>query len=342
MGAVRFGQGLTQIDTMRCATVNNTTQQTDDAVTLGAGTLDRAAHLRGDAASLWAQNGARVLPLWSHKPFCNDSGGLAFLETDHPTVVDLAQDAIFMGIDDAGAAVFAVDVTRTWTVTQVAELQEGFLDPSQQRVDGLPDCAFLELRAVMTLLSPWEAEVASTARGLLEWHGRHGFCAACGAKSAMTQAGWQRTCSSCSAPHFPRTDPVVIMLVTRGNSVLLGRNENWPEGMYSLLAGFVEPGEPIEAAVRREVFEESGIVVADVTYIASQPWPFPASLMIGCAARATSETITIDPLELQDAMWVTREDVALSMAGMHPTLKPARKGAIAHYLLAKWLADEIE
>lgn len=322
--------------------MSRTTSVANHAVTLGAGTLDRAAQLRGDVHCVWAQAASRVLPLWSLKPFCRDGGGLATLSTHDPRVADLASGAIFLGVDDAGAAMFAVDVTGVWEVSDLALLETGFLDASQQRVEGVPDCAFYELRAVMTILSPWEAEVASTARGLFEWHRRHGYCAACGAKSDMAQAGWQRDCPACGAPHFPRTDPVVIMLVTRGNSVLLGRNENWPEGMYSLLAGFVEPGEPIEAAVRREVLEETGVHIGGVSYVASQPWPFPASLMIGCAAQATSSQITIDPTELQDAMWVTRENVALAMAGGHPTLKPARKGAIAQFLLAKWLADEIE
>ncbi|WP_417270924.1 NAD(+) diphosphatase [Celeribacter sp.] len=322
--------------------MNTTIGRPNQAVTLGAGTLDRAALQRAEAASLWEKDGSRVLPIWSYKPFCHDTGGLAFLDTKDPKVAGLARDAIFLGVDDAGAAIFAADVTEACEVHALEPLQEGFLDPSQQRVDGLSGRAFCELRSVMTLLSAWEAEIASTARGLLEWHNRHGFCAACGVKSNMTQGGWQRDCPACGALHYPRTDPVVIMLVTRGNLVLLGRNENWPEGMYSLLAGFVEPGEPIEAAVRREVFEESGITVSNVSYVASQPWPFPSSLMLGCTAKATSCEITIDPAELQDAMWVTREDVALAMAGGHPTLKAARKGAIAHFLLMKWLADEIE
>jgi NAD+ diphosphatase len=167
----------------------------------------------------------------------------------------------------------------------------------------------------------------------------HGFCARCGAQSVIAMSGWQRDCPACGAHHFPRTDPVVIMLITHGNDVLVGRSPGWPEGMYSLLAGFVEPGETIEAAVRREVREEAGIHVGAVRYLASQPWPFPASLMFGCAGDALGKDLTIDRTEIEDALWISREDMALSFAGLHPTIKPARKGAIAHFLIENWLAD---
>jgi NAD+ diphosphatase len=129
------------------------------------------------------------------------------------------------------------------------------------------------------------------------------------------------------------------MLITKGNSVLMGRSHGWPEGMYSLLAGFIEPGETVEAAVRRETFEETGIEVGAVHYLASQPWPFPASLMIGCAGEALSTELHIDPVEIEDAKWFRREDIMAAFAGDHPFLLPARKGAIAHFLLQNWLAD---
>jgi NAD+ diphosphatase len=155
-------------------------------------------------------------------------------------------------------------------------------------------------------------------------------------------AGWQRTCPACNAAHFPRTDPVVIMLVTHGNSVLMGRSHGWPEGMYSLLAGFVEPGEPIEAAVRREVMEEAGIRVGRVNYLASQPWPYPSSLMFGCSGEALETEITIDPVEIEDARWFTREDILDAFAGRNPAMKPARKGAIAQFILSNWLSDQLD
>jgi NAD+ diphosphatase len=132
------------------------------------------------------------------------------------------------------------------------------------------------------------------------------------------------------------------MLVTRGNRLLIGRNAVWPEGMYSLLAGFVEPGETLEAAVRREVVEETGVRIGAVRYLASQPWAFPASLMFGCIAEATSDQITIDPAELQDALWISREDMVTVLAGQHPQIKAGRKGAIAHFLISNWLADRLD
>ncbi|CAN0586768.1 unnamed protein product, partial [Ectocarpus sp. 12 AP-2014] len=151
-----------------------------------------------------------------------------------------------------------------------------------------------------------------------------------------------RLCPSCGAHHFPRTDPVVIMLVTHGSSVLMGRSPGWPEGMYSLLAGFVEPGETLEAAVRREVWEEAGVRVGAVDYLSSQPWPFPASLMMGCRGEALTRDITIDPVEIEDAMWVGKSEMMDAFAGVHPLIKPARKGAIAQFLLQNWLADTLD
>jgi NAD+ diphosphatase len=145
-----------------------------------------------------------------------------------------------------------------------------------------------------------------------------------------------RKCPQCGTLHFPRTDPVVIMAITRGDQLLLGRGPSWPERMYSLLAGFVEPGESIEAAVRREVVEESAIKVGPVRYVASQPWPFPMSLMFGCWGEATSEAITIDPVELVDARWVSRDEVLQMLAGTHPAINPPRPGAIAGALIEAW------
>ena len=311
-----------------------------ETVTFGGSGLDRAADLR-DApertAELWPMG--RVLLMWRGRPLMAEAGGLAFLATGHP-LAGQRDGAIFLGRNE-DVAVFAQDISA-WVPDDPTAQQAGFFDTSVQRHPDLgSDLMFGELRAVMAALSPREAELAATARALLEWHRSHGFCASCGARSDMVHAGWQRTCPACKAQHFPRTDPVVIMLITRGNSVLLGRGPTWPEGMYSLLAGFIEPGETIEAAVRREVFEESGIVVGDVGYLASQPWPFPASLMIGCRGEAVSDVITLDPNELQDARWVSREDLLSAFAGSHPLIKPSRKGSIAQFLMAHWLADTL-
>lgn len=314
-----------------------------ETVTFGGGGLDRAAALRGDAARMAGLLAAgRVLPVWRGKVLVQGGEALGWVASDSPVLAHAKAEPVFLGLS-GGQGLFAQDISG-WSAEAGAEaVQSGFLDASAQRHPSLPDdFAFLELRGVMAQLSPLDAELAATAKAILGWHATHGFCAACGSPSDTVQAGWQRTCPSCGAHHFPRTDPVVIMLITRGNSVLVGRNAVWPEGMYSLLAGFVEPGETLEAAVRREVAEEAGITVGPVRYLASQPWPFPASLMFGCAGEALDSDIRLDPAELEDACWVSREEMLTVMAGQHPRIKPARKGAIAHFLIANWLADRLE
>lgn len=311
-----------------------------EQVTFGGSGLDRAAHLRRDADAMAAGlAGGRVLALWRGKPLLAGTA-LAWVAADH-AVLAQGLPAVFLGLD-AGGAVFAQDISA-WQPPVDPEAAEGFFDAGLQHHPDLPaDLAFGELRAVMADLAPREAELAATARALLEWHRSHGFCAACGARSLPTDAGWQRTCPACAAHHFPRTDPVVIMLITRGNSLLVGRSPNWPAGMYSLLAGFIEPGETIEAAVRREVAEESGVIVGEVSYLASQPWPFPASLMLGCRGEALSDAVTVDPAELEDAFWISREEMVTVMAGGHPTMRASRKGSIAQFLIANWLADTLD
>ncbi|MBL4915615.1 NAD(+) diphosphatase [Szabonella alba] len=318
------------------------------AMAFAGGGLDRDAALRCDAAELarLLAAGGRVLPVWRGKPLVveRDLGagpevaGLGWVAADSPALAHGAEP-LFLGRID-GVAHFACDISD-WSPEAGAEaVQAGFFDPSRQVHPALPgDHGFVELRGVMLALSAPEAELAATAKALLHWHRSHRHCAVCGAASEPVNGGWQRGCAACGAQHFPRTDPVVIMLVTRGNSVLMGRSPGWPEGMYSCLAGFVEPGETLEAAVRREVMEETGIPVGAVRYVACQPWPFPASLMIGFQAEAEGEEIRIDPAELEDAFWVSREEMVAAMAGTHPRIKPARKGAIAHALIANWLAD---
>ena len=311
-----------------------------ETVTFGGSGLDRAAELRGQAEQLQAQGDARAIPLWRGKPMIMGDT-LVRLPMDHPAMADAATAMVLLGRED-GAPVFAADFSA-WTPADLdAETLNTFLDPSEQHHPAVPEAAFAELRAIMTRLSPRDAELAATAKAVMEWHRSHRFCARCGAESAMAMGGWQRNCAACGGHHFPRTDPVVIMLITHGNAVLVGRSPGWPEGMYSLLAGFVEPGETIEAAVRREVFEEAGVRVGAVSYLASQPWPFPASLMFGCAGEALNKDLTIDPAEIEDAMWVTREEMAEAFAGNHPKLLPARKGAIAHFLLEAWLSDRLD
>jgi NAD+ diphosphatase len=192
----------------------------------------------------------------------------------------------------------------------------------------------------MGMLSADEAPLFASALSLSWWHSRHRFCANCGAATDIARGGWGRECPSCSAPHFPRVDPVVIMLAEHDGRLLLGRQPQYPPGRYSALAGFVEPGESLEAAVARELHEEAGIAVADVTYVASQPWPFPSSLMVGCHARALADQLTIDTTELDDARWFSREEVAAALAGEEgAAFLPPPRFAIARTLLEHWLDE---
>ena len=318
-----------------------------ETVTFGGSALDRAGEIRDNPAVVRFARDAedtRAIAFWRGKPLIQTErpARLARLPMDHPVLSEAREDPILLGRED-GAARFAFDISG-WEPSDLDPTTlGGFLDPSEQRHPALADgMAFVELRRVMTWLDARDAELAATGKAALGWHATHGFCACCGARTEIVQAGWQRRCPACNAAHFPRTDPVVIMLITHGNSVLMGRSPGWPRGMYSLLAGFIEPGETIEAAVRREVFEEAGVRVGAVSYLASQPWPFPASLMFGCHGEATSKEITIDPKEIEDAQWVTREDMMEVFAERHPAILPARKGAIAHFLLENWLADTLD
>ncbi len=323
-----------------------------EQVTFGTSGLDRAGALRRNTQRLAAAlaDGAPVLPMWRGKPMVTgtpESGdmALAFRKIGDLVLAKANETPVMLGLDEAGEApVFALDISA-WTPKQVDEAAvTAFADPSVQvhPAERVVGAGFRELRGLMSHLSRRDAEIAATARAVLTWHSTHQFCAKCGAKTGQAEAGWMRDCPACDGKHFPRTDPVVIMLITHGDAVLVGRSPGWPEGMYSLLAGFVEPGETIEAAVRREVFEESGVYVGDVEYLASQPWPFPASLMFGCRGEALSTDIDIDPEEIEDARWVTRSEMLEVFAGKGDGMLPARKGAIAHFLLQHWLADTLD
>ncbi len=190
---------------------------------------------------------------------------------------------------------------------------------------------------LLPLLSGEDAALYGTARSLIEWHNGHRFCGKCGHLTEMFRAGWGRKCGNCGKEHFPRTDPVVIMLAEYEGKALVGRQTRFPPGFFSALAGFVEPGESLEEAVARELFEEAGIRVSNVTYVASQPWPFPSSLMIGCRAVANDPALTLDTTEIEAAMWVDKADVRAALAGDMdaPFLAPPPL-AIARYLLEDW------
>jgi NAD+ diphosphatase len=203
------------------------------------------------------------------------------------------------------------------------------------------DFQVLDLRsiAVEGAVPPDELGILAEAKALLSWHARHRFCANCGAPTEASCAGFRRDCAACGAQHFPRTDPVAIMLVARGERCLLARQSRFAPGMYSCLAGFIEPGETIEDAVRRETLEESGVRVGAVRYVASQPWPFPANLMVGCFGEALTEEIILDRDELEDGRWFSRDEVALMLDGRHPEgLRGPVRMAIAHHLIRHWLS----
>ncbi len=319
------------------------------------GDIDRAANLRADSAAIAgcaADPAALSMVIWRGKPLLTaEDGGdpaldraplrLAWLPLDHPILGDATEAPVFLGLE-GGAPRFASDISSWPGDTPQGAGPGGFLDTSANHHPAAgPGQVFLDLRASMVRLDAAGAAVAATARGVWGWHQTHGFCARCGAQTEIGLAGWRRRCARCGGEHFPRTDPVVIMLIVSGNRLLLGRSPAWPEGMYSLLAGFMEPGETVEQAVRREVMEETGITVGSVGYVASQPWPFPSSLMIGCWGIATSERIECDPVELEDARWVTRETLVEALAGRHPQMRPARKGAIARGLMECWLTGRL-
>ncbi len=239
--------------------------------------------------------------------------------------LDQGGEPILLG-QEGGAARFAVDVSA---MPEPAAVFRG-LDPGIE---------FQGLRTAARNLSAGDAAIAAQARGLVGWHERNPFCAACGGETRPRNGGSSRACTGCGGEHFPRTDPVVIVVVSRGGRALLGRSGRFPGNLYSALAGFMEPGESVEEAVRREVAEEAGIRVGAVRYVSSQPWPFPGSLMIGCLAEGLSDEIAIDPQELEDARWFSRTELEEALAGRSDVLAVPQRIAIAHHLIRAWLAD---
>ena len=200
------------------------------------------------------------------------------------------------------------------------------------------DGEFVEMRPAAFVLPARDTAIAGQAKALIDWHRRHGFCPNCGTATDMRDGGYRRVCPNCAAEHFPRTDPVVIMLPVLGDACLVGRNARFPGGLYSAFAGFIEPGETMEDAVRRELREEAGIEVGEIAYHASQPWPFPSSLMLGCYAQALSREFKIDGVEIADARWLTRDEVRARLAGsIEDEMKLPVPIAIAHHLMKDWV-----
>ncbi len=276
------------------------------------GWLDRADHLRNDAVALAearADPRTRLLQLPGGDPAIDGEGRLIW-----SAMAALDGEPVFLGLSDG--------------IAHFVELR------ADHRGGGVRSPGLFRM---LDLLPADEAAVFGAARSLIDWHARHPFCAGCGATTDFWRGGWARRCTSCGAEHFPRVDPVVIMLAEHDGRALVGRGAAWPAGRYSALAGFVEPGESIEEAVARELFEESGVRVRDVRYIASQPWPFPGQLMIGAFATADNDALNIDTNELETAMWVTRDEVRAALAGEAAPFLPPPRYAIAHTLLAEWV-----
>ncbi len=294
----------------------------------GSGQLDRAGHLRDSTADLLGRGDAALLPFWQEKVLI-DLGGegprLGWVApADH--LAEAAEAPVFLGFSGETPC-FAADVSG--------------LDEDAARDRFGEGAKFIDLRSVCGELCAEGASIAATAKGLLGWHRTHRFCSRCGAASGPENGGWRRRCPACQGLHFPRTDPVVIMLILRGDNVLIGRQSTFPPGIYSLLAGFVEPGETIEDAVRRETLEETTVRVGRVGYLGCQPWPFPANLMLGCIGEAETSDITRDPAELEDARWVDRAAMETILMGEHPKILAPRKDAIARAILTDWVKGNI-
>ena len=297
--------------------------------TAGSGHLERSAHLRDMAEDLLRHKRAALLPFYHGKVLIDleaDEPRLGWVPPLADYIEEATEDPVFLGLSGETPC-FTADFSA--------------MDEDQAKARFCEGAKFIDLRSIAGELGPASASIAATAKGVLSWHATHPFCARCGAPSLIENGGWRRKCESCNGLHFPRTDPVVIMLILRDDQVLLGRQSVWPPGLYSLLAGFMEPGETFEDAVRRETKEETGIDVGRVGYLGCQPWPFPSNLMIGCVAEAESQTIKLDPNELEDAQWISRAKMSIILEGKHPRIAPPRKDAIARAILTDWVEDRI-
>jgi NAD+ diphosphatase len=284
--------------------------------------LDRAAHLRRNTAWLAAARESettRIIPFFERRPFVTEANDVeaGWLGAHAlPRIAAKGEPLLFLGLGDDQDAHFAVEIGDAATLGDLGR--------------------FDDLRMLAPRLAHNDLAILGCAKSIFEWHARHQFCAVCGQPSVIVEAGWKRECTACKAEHFPRFDPVVIMVPTLGERCLLGRQKPWPRGMHSALAGFIEPGETIEEAVARETLEEAGLRVREVTLHSTQPWPFPHSLMIGAIAAVENEDITIDGNELETARWFAREEARQLIAGKHPEAFAPPPFAIAHQILKSW------
>ena len=293
--------------------------------------IDRAEDKRRDpdwVAAALADGATRFVPVWQGKSLLQDGDPPvpALLTADQAAALELAPgETIFLG-EVEGVPHFALDLSTIETPDHVPALAgRGH---------------FTDLRNVGPLLPRDQGSLLAYARGMVYWADRHRFCGSCGTATVSSEAGHQRRCPNpdCGAPHFPRTDPAIIVLVHDGGErCVLGRQAVWPPGMHSTLAGFVEPGESLEDAVAREVMEEVGLPLEEITYLSSQPWPFPSSLMLGFHARATATELKVDEVEIESARWFTREELKTSPED--ESLRLPRKDSIARRLVETWLTE---
>jgi NAD+ diphosphatase len=298
--------------------------------TFAGNPLDRASDRRTDVewlAQQLASPDSLGLALWNGKPFVEKAGEGGDLQIAYlPTRVaaELAgglEKLLFMGLWKE-TAIFAVDLG-------------GSTDPAEGALQGLG--RFEDLRAVALRVPAPEAAILATAKAMFEWRRRHDHCAQCGEPTRIVDGGWKRQCPACESEHFPRTDPVVIMLPFHGERCMLGRQEAWPKGMFSALAGFLEPGESIEEACARELEEEAGLKTRRVRYHSSQPWPYPSSLMIGLIAEVENEDAAPDQTELSEVRWFSRDEARELLAGRLEGVAAPNRLAIAHQLIKAWV-----
>ena len=300
--------------------------------------LDRNAHLRNFEEFVQMKNCLHLL-IWRGKilfGFNNETPIPYFLKRRTTFFKNLRQ-CTYLG-EFFNKNILLWDISNSGGVLGNTKLIGSFSDTERNYHPDLPKGTyFSDLRNLMPLLDKKYANLCATAKGINEWQRKVIFCQTCGKELLTEKAGWEKVCVSCEQKQFPRIDPVVIMLVKKGNDILLGRSHGWPDKMYSCLAGFIEPGETIEAAAQREIMEESGVKIKNVKYITSQPWPFPSSLMIGCTAEAQSKTLNIDKDELDDIIWVSKERAFRVLNKLDKSMFMARNGAIARYLIEKWV-----
>jgi NAD+ diphosphatase len=288
--------------------------------------LDRGANLRRDERWLSAQFEAvesRYLAFWRLNVLARgaDEAALHWLDAAVRQHLDRDAELLLLGHRD-GVAHFAVDLSHL---------------PDPLAALGIAEAEFADARRIAASLPEGDAGILAQGRALLEWHARHRYCGSCGSPTAIGAGGAMRRCTSCGAEHFPGPHPVVIMVVWRGDRCLLGRGKGWAPGRYSALAGFVDQGETLEEAVAREVKEEVGLTVDEVTYHSSQPWPFPMSLMLGCFAHVTDEAFEVDPEELAEARWFTRDEILLAQESPDAVdFGIPGRIAIAHHLIKAW------